>query len=58
MTVILMLFVFGVFILVDYLTGKQATADIRFFSHATDGLEIGYTMADGGTPVVEVKKNK
>jgi len=47
MTVILVLIIFGVFILVDYLTGKKQ--DIRLFDHATDGLyNLGYTMADGG----------
>jgi hypothetical protein len=51
MTVILMLFVFGVFILVEYLTGPKK--DIRCFDHTSDGLfQNGcYTMADGGEKI-------
>ena len=51
MTVILMLAVFGVFILVEYLTGLKQ--DIRCFDHTSDGLFGSgcYTMADGGEKV-------
>lgn len=53
MTVILVLAMFGVFILIDALTGKHPHVrpedDVRYFDHAADQFSsLGVTMADGG----------
>ena len=53
MTVILMLLMFGVFILIDALTGKHPLVrpedDVRYFDHTADQFAgLGATMADGG----------
>ncbi len=53
MTVILMLVMFGVFIGIDALTGKQPVVkDVRHFDHSFDQFaSLGVTMADGGQEV-------
>ena len=56
MTVILVLATFGIFLLIDSLTGKRAVTDnngdVRFFDHANDEFAgLGVTMADGGEKI-------